>query len=110
MDGMLEQFRKSLAINSMLKRGLPKNLDDFFADLEKHQSKEKDNAKQSCEKAGRDIQMLEMSNFAELLLDVITILNDENIEKITEKPAKEIRLHCIKLMSEIILKMSEKIN
>ena len=108
LEELTKKFNKIGAIVSLL-HDLPENVDEFLIDMENHKSKEKDNALKLAKENKQDIEILELNGLADLLFKIITYVNDENIEKITNKPAKQIRLHCTKLLSEIVMKISEKL-
>ena len=108
IEELTKRFNKMGAIVSLL-GDLPENVDEFLIDMKNHKSKTKDNALKLAKENKQDIEILELNELADLLFEIIIYVNDENIEKITNKPAKQIRLHCTKLLSEIVMKISEKL-
>ena len=108
IEELTKKFNKIGAIVSLL-RDLPENVDKFLIDMKNYKSKEKDNALKLAKENKQDIEIIELNGLADLLFEIIIHVNDENIENITNKPAKEIRLHCTKLLSEIVMKISEKL-
>lgn len=108
IDELTKKINKIGAIIWLL-HNLPQNIDEFLIDMRNHKSKEKDNALKLAKENKQDIEIIQLNGLADLLFEIITSINDENIEDITNKPAKEIRLHCTKLLSEIVIKISEKL-
>ena len=108
IDELTKKLNKIGAIVSLL-HNLPKNIDEFLIDMRNHKSKEKDNALKLAKENKHDFEIIQLKGLADLLFDIIIYVNDENIEDITNKPAKQIRLHCTKLLSEIAIKISEKL-
>lgn len=108
IEELTKEFNKIGAIIALL-RNLPENIDDFLIDIKNHKSKAKDNVLKLAKKNKQDFEVMQLKGLADLLFKIIIHVNDENIENITNKPAKEIRLHCIKLLSEIVIKIYEKL-
>jgi len=108
IDELTKKINKIGAIIWLL-HNLPQNIDEFLIDMRNHKSEEKDNALKLAKENKQDIEIIQLNGLADLLFEIITSINDENIEDITNKPAKEIRLHCTKLLSEIVIKISEKL-
>lgn len=108
IDELTKKINKIGAIISLL-HNLPQNIDEFLIDMRNHESKEKDDALKLAKENKQDIEIIQLNGLADLLFEIITFINDENIEDITKKPAKEIRLHCTKLLSEIANKIYEKL-
>lgn len=108
IDELTKKLNEIGAIVSLL-HDLPENVDEFLIDLRNHKSEAKDNALKLAKENKQDIEIIQLRGLANLLFEIIIYVNDENIEDITNKPAKEIRLHCTKLLSEIVIKIFEKL-
>lgn len=107
INELTKKLNKIGAIIALL-RNLPENVDEFLIDLKNHKSKVKDIALKLAKENKQDFEVIQLEGLADLLFEIIIHVNDENIEDITKKPALEIRLHCIKLLSEIVIKIFEK--
>ena len=107
IEDITKKLNKIGAIIALL-RNLPENVDEFLIDMRNHKSKEKDKALKLAKENKHDFEIIQLRGLADLLFKIIIHVNDENIENITKKPALEIRLHCIKLLSEIVIKIFEK--